>query len=202
MLGARFLQAVAPLSPWIQMPLCSASVGVSAEQVRSPLGPATALSLELVASRLSTVAPNLAEQLESQPTQALRKVAAETTGLVAARIQLADPRFDSAVAAIREGGLGDSTGLSGMRRLTEELDQIAWDVQESVEQGLLPRKACREAFTRARAAAAVGFALEPDALYAALESVYEAWAALVDIDAVRTVVMIALDRGGQGSRFR
>jgi len=38
----------------------------------------------------------------------------------------------------------------------------------------------------------VGFALEPDALHAALESVYEAQAAVADLEAVRAAVAAAL----------
>jgi hypothetical protein len=79
-----------------------------------------------------------------------------------------------------------------VQRLTAELDEIAWDAQDKAEQGILPRQAYREAFARARAAAAVGFALEADALHAALESVYETWAATADLDAVRMAVWNAL----------
>jgi hypothetical protein len=76
--------------------------------------------------------------------------------------------------------------------LTEELDEIAWDAQEQAEAGVLPEQAYLAAFARARAAASVGFALEPDALHAALEAVYEAQAALADLEAVRVAVVAAL----------
>ena len=147
-------------------------------------------------SRLSTVARDLAEQLESQPSQTLRRVAAEAAWLSVTRIHVADPRLDTAVAALRKGALSDVAERQEVRRLVQELDQIAWEAQEKAEQGMLPQKAYLEAFFRARAAAAVGFALEPDPRYAAFESVYEAWAATADIDAVRTTVRTAMDRGG------
>jgi hypothetical protein len=57
--------------------------------------------------------------------------------------------------------------------------------------GMLPEQAYLAAFARARAAASVGFALEPDALHAALESVYEAQAA-VGLEAVRVAIAAAL----------
>ncbi len=141
------------------------------------------------------MARDLAEQLESQPSQTLRQVAAEAAWLAVTRIQLADPRLDAAVAAIRKGALSDAAERHKVRRLVQEPDQIAWDAQEQAEQGILPRQAYHEALARARAAAAAGFALEPDALRAALESVYETWAATADIDAVRTTVRTAMDRG-------
>jgi hypothetical protein len=138
------------------------------------------------------VALDLAEQLESQPIQALRRVAAEAAGLAVTRIQLADPRLDAALATVRKGALSDPAERSRVRELTAELDEIAWDMQDKAEQGILPRQAYHEAFARARASAAVGFALEPDTLYAARESVYEAWHAIADPDAVRMAVINAL----------
>jgi hypothetical protein len=83
-----------------------------------------------VRNRLSTVALDLAEQLESQPTQALRRVAVEAAGLAVTRIQLADPRLDAALATIRKGALSDPAERSKVRKLTAELDEIAWDMQD------------------------------------------------------------------------
>ena len=76
-----------------------------------------------------------------------------------------------------------------MRKLTAELDEIAWGAQAQAEKGTLPQHAYYEAFARARASAAVGFALEPDAP----ESVYEAWHAIADPEAVRMAVTSAMD---------
>jgi hypothetical protein len=145
-----------------------------------------------VRSRLSTVALDLAQQLESQPAAALRDIAEGAATLAVARAGLADPRLDAALAAIRSGVPVDPAELSGIRRLADHLDEIAWDTQDQAEQGILPQRAYHEAFARARAAAAVSFALEAEALQAALESVYEAWFATDDPDAVRMAVRNAL----------
>lgn len=87
------------------------------------------------------MALDLAEQLESQPIQALRRVAAEAAGLAIMRIQLADPRLDAALATVRKGALSDPAERSRVRELTAELDEIAWDMQDKAEQGILPRQA-------------------------------------------------------------
>lgn len=143
-------------------------------------------------SRLSTIADDLAELLSRQSIARLRGVAAAAARLAVERTQLADPRLDAALAAIRDGDPAAVAELSQVLALTEELDEIAWDVQEQFETGVRPEQAYLAAFARARAAAAVRFALEPDALCAALESVYEAQAATADLQAVRAAVATVL----------
>ena len=44
--------------------------------------------------------------------------------------------------------------------ITEELDETAWDVQDKVDEGLIPEQAYLDAFSKARAVAAVGCALK------------------------------------------
>jgi hypothetical protein len=143
-------------------------------------------------SRLSAVAIDMAEQLSLQPPRRLRRAAAAAASLAVERTQLADRRLDTALAAVRGDIPAAMAELSQVLALTEELDEAAWDAQEQVEAGVLPERAYLAAFARARAAASVGFALEPSALRAALESVYEAQAAVDDLDAVRVAVAAAL----------
>jgi hypothetical protein len=72
------------------------------------------------------------------------------------------------------------------------LTRSAWDAQEKAEAGTVPGVTYLTAFRRARAAASVGFALDCDALNAALEAIYEAQAAVGDVNAVRAAVNAAL----------
>lgn len=139
-------------------------------------------------SRLSTVAADLAEQLEHRPSSQLRKVATTAALLAVDRTSLVDSRLDTALAAIRDGAPGNRDECSAASRVTEELDERAWDIQEKVDEGMLPQEVYLEAFRRARAAASVGFALEVNPLQAALEAVYEAQAAVADLEAVRTAI--------------
>lgn len=143
-------------------------------------------------SRLATIAPDLVASLEHGQPHRLRLVAASAAGLAVERVRLSDPRLDAALGALREGRLGDTSERTGVQCLAREIDEIAWDAQESAEAGGGPREAYVSAFRKARAAAAVGFALEADALTAALEAVYEAHAAVKDPEALRSVVMTAL----------
>jgi hypothetical protein len=143
-------------------------------------------------SRLSSVAPDLVARLEQLLPDPLRRAAASAAILAVERTQLADQRLDAALAALHDGRFGDTAERSGVQHLTDELDQIAWDAQEKADSGLVSRQTYSAAFRRARAAASVGFALDSDALNAALEAVYEAKAAVADLDLVRSVVGAAL----------
>jgi hypothetical protein len=145
-----------------------------------------------VTSRLSSVAADLVEQLEAQQPARLRQAAAGAVHLAVTRTGLAAPPLNAALAALREGRFGDSTERSAVLRLADELDEIAWDLQERSDAGTGSRDAYLAAFGRARAAAAVGFALDADTLMAALEAVYEAQAAVGDLGAIRAAVGPAL----------
>ena len=129
-------------------------------------------------SRLATIAPDLVASLEHQQPRRLRLVAASGAGLAVERVCLSDPRLEAALGALREGRLGDTSERTGVQCLAREIDEMAWDAQERAEAGGGSREAYVIAFRKARAAAAVGFALEADALTAALEAVCEAHAAV------------------------
>lgn len=143
-------------------------------------------------SRLSNVAPDLAARLQGQTRERLRIAAATAAGLAAERARVTDQRLGAALTALRNDRFGDTAERSGVQRLTSELDEIAWDAQEKAEAGTVSRDAYLAAFRRARAAASVGFALDCDALNAALEAIYEAQAAVGDVNAVRAAVNAAL----------
>lgn len=143
-------------------------------------------------SRLATIAPDLVASLEHQQPRRLRLVAAGAAGLAVERVRLRDPRLEAALGALREGRLGDTSERTGVQCLAREIDEIAWEAQDRAETGDGSREAYLSAFREARAAAAVGFALEADALTAALEAVYEAHAAVKDLQALRSVVIAAL----------
>jgi hypothetical protein len=142
--------------------------------------------------RLSTISVELVEQLQVQPTERLRRAAADTASLAVQQLRLADPRLDAALAALREGKFGDTGERSAVQQLTRELDLIAWEAQKTAEERNSSMQPYYAAFARARAAASVKWALDSNPLNAALEAVYEAQAAVGDLQAVKTVVETAL----------
>ena len=88
-------------------------------------------------------------------------------------------------AAVRDLRVGESPERDALKVLVDELDERAWDVQDEVDAGRAPQEAYLVAFSLARAASAVWFALDSDALQTALEAVYEAQAARGDLAGVR-----------------
>lgn len=122
----------------------------------------------------------------------MREAASAAALLAINHTRLADPRLDEALAAVRDRTPGGRSVCSKAEQVTEELDEIAWDIQDQVDEEAASQEAYFEAFSRARAAAAVGYALESDPLKAALETVYEAQAALGDLKAIRTAIDSAL----------
>ena len=145
-----------------------------------------------MSSRLSTVAADLPARLEAQPAETLRKVAVAVALLAVERTQLADSRLEGALQSLTNTTAVPPELRSAVQQATDELDEIAWEAQDKADEGLLDQQDYQQAFRRARAAACVGFALEPDAIHAALESVYEAQAATGDLSVVREVVEHAL----------
>jgi hypothetical protein len=139
-------------------------------------------------SRLATIAADLPARLEGQSVGKLRRVAASVAQLAIRQSGLADSGLAAALIALRDGLPGDLELRSAVQQITATLDEAAWDAQEKADEGLIDRSVYRQAFRRARAAASMGFALEPDALHAASEAVYEAQAAVADLVAVRAVV--------------
>lgn len=81
-----------------------------------------------------------------------------------------------------------------MEELAARLDEHAWDIQESDDDARHDSQRYLVAFQRARAASAVAFALDRDR-GAALESIYEAQAALGSIDAMRQLIEPLLTSG-------
>jgi hypothetical protein len=144
-------------------------------------------------TRLTTIAPDLVEELVRCPPDRLRRIAERVAEAAIEGAELSDGRADGALAALRAGGFGDTDERASAKTLTDELDEAAWDVQDRVEAGDAEQGEYVAAFRRARAGMSLWFALHADPLVAALESVYEARAALDD-GAVRELVAEAAER--------
>ena len=142
--------------------------------------------------RLSTISLELVDKLKVQPPERLRRAAADAASFAVQQLCLADPRLDAALAALRGGKFGDTGERSAAQQLTRELDMIAWEVKKTAEERNSSMRPYYTAFARARAAASVKCALDSNPLNAALEAVYEAQAAVADLQAIRTVVETAL----------
>jgi hypothetical protein len=125
-------------------------------------------------NRLSTVAIDLVHEIERLPASALRRVAAEAATLAVARTELKDPRLDEALQSLNARGAKTDAARRVTEQVTNELDERARDLQDLIGTGAASQSAYETAFRKARAAAAVGYALDVDPLTSAFEAVYEA----------------------------
>jgi hypothetical protein len=107
-------------------------------------------------------------------------------------VSLKDPRLDRALGDLERGEV-DGAQRAAMQRLTDELDEAAWNIQAKVDSGQATNEQYLKSFALARAASATAFALEPDPRKAAMEAVYEAQAALGDLKLVTDLAFKILD---------
>ena len=73
--------------------------------------------------------------------------------------------------------LVDMLRRSRLDALTQELEETAWDIQDRIGAGDASEDEYRRAFAKARAVAAIGFALD-GSLAASFDSLYEAYYAI------------------------
>ena len=139
-------------------------------------------------SRLDQLAPDLAAVLHAADDRRLRRAAEVACSLALAASGLREPRADAAFDRLRAGSVGDSSERNELWKLAEWLD----GVQRHLDQAFGPDdQRRRRTFAMARAATAVWVALAADPLYAALECLYEAYHAGVELEMLRSVVTTA-----------
>jgi hypothetical protein len=137
---------------------------------------------------LERISPTLAAEVALLSQDGLRRVVVDAcaAGLVATG--LSDDRALRAMQALTDGHVGEVPERIEVRALTEELDVIAWDIQDAIEEGRATTAEYQVAFSRARAAAAIDQAFNPSALNAAHDSLYEAKFAIRDVDQLLVIV--------------
>lgn len=137
--------------------------------------------------RLSTIAPDLTSKLSNMPVEDLRRLTVEFVAAALRWTELRSRSIDAAVGALRDRRYGDSPDRERLKALEAELDERAWELQDQADRGEAEQQEYLDTFRRARAASVVWFALDDDALHAALEAAYEARAA-TDDEEVRRIV--------------
>lgn len=125
---------------------------------------------------------------------ARRRVAARVSRLALDRVPVSDPQLRAALALIERYAFGDSPERDAVQSLVDQLDRIAWDIQERVEAGSADEADYVAAFAKARAVNAVWYALASDALDAAAEATYEAAAAIDDPESLSAAVQQSAKR--------
>lgn len=143
-------------------------------------------------SRLETLSPGLARAVGSAGEEQCRAAAIVGAALAAERTGLTARAAAEVLDALRDRGVVDADLRSAVDALVAELDEAQWDVQDRVDAGTAGVEDHLVAFRRARAASSVAFAADADARTAALEGLYEASAAVDDLDALLSAVLPVL----------
>jgi hypothetical protein len=129
--------------------------------------------------RIDTVVPGVAEELKALDLSLLRRVA-EAAAREAMRARpLHDRRAEAALKNITDRRYGATPEREAVQALADELDEEYWELEppEDVAAREPFSDERLEAFARARVASTLWSALDPDPRAAALEALYEAWAA-------------------------
>jgi hypothetical protein len=126
--------------------------------------------------RLSTLAPDILEQLVSFDEDLQRELASRFAQAALAAVPVDDAGVDRAVDLLRSGAFDDGALRDELQALVDALDQQQWDYEARIDAGATDL-ADPHGFARVRAVSALVFAFDHDALTAAAESAYEADAA-------------------------
>lgn len=144
-------------------------------------------------SRLATIAPDLDRALTRASSAGQRAVSIAAAEFAVRRTRLTGPEIDAALAAARDDRFGDTRERAAIQTLAERLDERQWEIKERVDSGQASAEEQLAAFSAARAATALYYALDADTPRAALESTYEANAATDDLTELHSLVTRGTD---------
>jgi hypothetical protein len=130
---------------------------------------------------LTQISPELVDQLRQSTDDTRHQLVERACLLAVQRTNVADPRLTEALDAIHSRTFGIQDLRTQVDALTQELDETAWDIQDRVDAGDASQDEYHRAFVKARAAAAIGFALD-GSLEASFDSLYEAYYAIDNRD--------------------
>ena len=136
---------------------------------------------------LVQISPELVDMLRQSTDETRHQIVERACLLAVQRAGVAAPKLTEALDVIRRRSFGIPDLRSQVDALTQELDEIAWDIQDRVEVGDAAEAEYRRAFVKARAAAAIGFALD-GSLAASFDSLYEAYYAIDNRDDYMRIV--------------
>lgn len=130
---------------------------------------------------LTQISPELVDRLRRSADDTRHQIVERACLLAVQRTDVTDPKLTEALNAIRRRSFGNEDLRGRVDVLTQEWDEIAWNIQDRVEAGDAVATDYHRAFARARAAAAIGFALD-GSLAASFDSLYEAYHAIDNRD--------------------
>lgn len=126
-------------------------------------------------NRLDLIDASLTERLAAAGSGARREVARAVAMAAIEHAGLADQRITDAVAALSAGQTGEGSSQSALSAFVDELDTVAFDAQDRLDDGTGSEDDYIQAFCKARAATALLSVFQEDAEEAAADAIYEAY---------------------------
>ncbi len=148
-------------------------------------------------NRLESLDPELSARLETASIFQLRAAALAACRFVLKNTNLNHPILDRGLEALELGNYSDDSLSAKLESFVNYLDELQWDLQEKMDEGRTEISTYLAAFHQARAANSVYFALNTDALNAATESIYEAYAATEELATLKELALAATLSGNQ-----
>jgi len=141
-----------------------------------------------IESRLVLADRELYNAIQDENPVQRRRAAKALANWVVKRVGLEHPMISEVLTEMSTERPGNSTAASRLEKLAEELDLECFELEEREEAGTASKDQVTAAFSQARAANAVAFALAGDLA----EAAYEAIAATDDLTQARRVIVSAL----------
>jgi hypothetical protein len=133
-------------------------------------------AIGMVGNRLETVDKDLVKRLKHATSEELRAAALNACRHAIDYVGFADQPVVEGLRSLERGIYGDPLTRSALDSLANSLDEVACEIEKSAN-GNDDLEASHATFSKAREARAVYFALDSDALFGAMEAIYEANAA-------------------------
>jgi hypothetical protein len=143
---------------------------------------------DMTGPRLGRIAPDLVERVLRATGDVQREISLDACRHAIAAAGLSDPVVHAGLRCAERGKYGDTAARAAVRDLMGALDETAWGIQEQVDEGGADEATYLTAFTKARAANALFYALDSDPATGALEALYEANVASDDLPQLRMLV--------------
>ena len=136
---------------------------------------------------LMQISPDLVDRLRRSTDETRHQIVERACRLAMQRAGVTAPELNEALDAIRQRRFGVSSLRINIDALEQQLDEVAWDIQDRIVSGDTSEAEYLRAFAKARAVAAIGLALD-GTLSASFDSLYEAYYAIDNRDEYMAVV--------------
>lgn len=134
----------------------------------------------MTATRIELISPELRKRLDSASDAQLRQIAAAVSRVIVERVGISHPAVTRALECLAKSEPPSDELRAEVQDYADGVDSAYLDLSDALESGRISQEQVSAAFSKARAASAVAFALSSSALLAASEATYEAASAVDD----------------------